>query len=257
MRKIIGKITAVLVAVAMITSVSEGYSLNGVKADEETILTTSEITIVGFQMKTTPTEEEGVTFRTIYTAPNIGSEITVNDSKYIVNNVGVVYTKDSNTSGNHEDNVLDDSYTILKPTPYVQPDVKEGNTYKYIGKKSYEGYVVTFGFLATENGAFETKDGYTSYVMSMTKMDAMVTNSLYVRAFIEATDEEGNDAIIYSEANTTSVAEIAYNVYIEGKAPSAEGHKYLYDTILNKLPENNPYYKNTEEEYGWSGIVKP
>lgn len=256
MKHLFRKISAVgLIMVLFVTAITS-TKLNTVSAAD--VLVSPEISVVGYQMKTDVSSGEGVTFRTVCKAPDIGSVITVNGKNYTITNLGTIYAKDPNRSGKVENKVLDKSYTELDTNPYPQSAIKDGYGFKYIGQKLYRDEIVTFGYIATEKGTIEKKDGYTSYIRTMTNMDNFVLNTLYVRAFVEAVDEDGNETIIYGEyAGLVSVAEIAYKVYTEGKAPSAEGHKYLYDTILNKLPTTNPFYKDTEEEYGWGAVVKP
>ena len=116
----------------------------------------------------------------------------------------------------------------------------------------------TRGYLATDEGIKQKSDGLTTYVRTMTNMDAYMVNSLWIRAFVVATDEAGKDVIIYGQyAFLTSFAQIAHKIYTAGLSPSLEEHKYLYKYILHKLPKFNPYYINNEEEYGWGGVVTP
>lgn len=258
MRKAAKKIIAVFMAFTMLLTISSDYHLNSVSADTEKILTTSEIYINGFQMKTNVTDSDGISFRTVYTAPDIGSQITVDNQKYTVNRVGTIFAKDPNTDGNYKNNILDSSFMLLNTKPYPQAGAEEGRGYKYIGHKAYDGHIVTLGFLATENGAFDTKDGYTSYIRTFLNMDEFLTNSFLVRGFMEASDQEGKSVIIYSKnIKELSIAALAYQVYVECKAADNKGHDYIYHTILNQLPSDNKYFLDTEVEFGWGPVIMP
>lgn len=252
MRQTVKKVIAVIFVFIMVISHMVDSKIMDIKAD--TVRTSPLITVEGYQIKTSGSEQEGITFRTVCKAPDIGSTITVDGKNYTVTNLGTIYSKDPNTSGNHQNNILDKSYTEINPIPYVQ-EGKEFD-FKYIGIRDYKGEYLTFGYIATEKGILEQNKGYTSYVRTITNIDSFVTNTIRARAFVEAVDEGGEIVIIYGQyASLMSVAEIAYKVYINGTAPSEAGHKYIYTNILHKLPVTNPYYKDIEEEYGWSGIV--
>lgn len=252
------KVSIVVLIMAMLAGILAKVEMKTVSAETSAVLTSSEISVEGYQMKTYATSEEGVTFRAVCKAPDIGSVITVDGKEYTVKSLGTIYTKDPNRNGKSENKVLTKSYTELDSVPYPTYAIKDGYGFKYIGQKNYQNKMVTFGYISTEAGIVEQKDGYTTYIRTMTNMDDYVLNTLWIRAFVEAIDEDGNETLIYGEkAAVTSVAKIAYQVYIGGKATNAEGHKYLYDTILSKLPESNPYYLDTEQEYGWGDVVVP
>ncbi len=253
MNNVFRKVSTVLLVIVLITGDIIGMNSNSVKAD--TVLTSPLISIVGYQIKTNVTTDEKVSFRTVCKAPDKGSVITVNEKNYIVENLGTIYVKDPNRSGNHSNIVLSKSYTLLDSVPCVEYGI-EDQAFKYIGKSMYRGTYLTFGYIATENGIIEKKNGYTSYIRTLTNMDSFVLNSLLVRAFVEAVDEDGNNVIIYGEsASKTSVAHIAGETYKKGAAPNKEGHEYLYDSILHTLPTSHPYYMNEPLEYGWAGVI--
>lgn len=253
--KFLKKIGAVCMSMILLTSAAFGMNICNVKA-EDTVLTSSEISVVGFQMKTNPTVSQGVTFRALCKAPKIGSTITVDSKDYKVTNLGIIYTKDINTSGDNANNSLDKSYTILNPQPFPSYAIKDGYDFKYIGSKDYLNSRVTFGYVASETGIVETVDGYTTYVRTMTNMDAYIRNSIFVRGFVEAIDENGDTVIIYGTyASVASVAQMAHMVYNGSKAPNKEGHDYIFNSILNKLPTYSPYYLENPLEYGWSVVV--
>lgn len=252
MNESLKKVSTVLLGIIMVISIVINILPEYVKAD--TVLTSPLITVEGYQIKTKVTEGQGITFRTICKAPDIGSMITVNGKKYTVTNLGTIYSKDPNTTGDNTKNILDKSYTELNPIPYFE---KERNLeFKYIGQKDYNGTFLTFGYIATDDGILEQKDGITSYVRTIKNINNFITNTIRARAFVEAVDEDGKDVIIYGQyASLMSVAEIAYKLYLKSGAPDEMSHKYLYTNILHKLPTSNPYYMDVEIEYGWSGIV--
>lgn len=252
---IIKNSTIIAISIILVLILILNCKLEPIKA-EDNILTSPEISIVGYQIKTTATPGEGIAFRTVCEAPVVGSVISLDNNKYTVKNVGTIYTKDVNTSGNNSSNVLDKSYTLLNITPYPEYAIPEGYGFKYIGQKEYLSKIVTFGYIASESGIYESKDDFCRYVRTITNMDAYVKNTMFVRAFVEATDELGNDVLIYGTyASVVSVAEIAYTVYKQGAATTAEGHEYLYNSILNKLPEYSPFYLSEPEAYGWNGGI--
>lgn len=256
MKHLFKKISAMILITMMFVTATTSMKLDVVSAAD--VLISPEISVVGYQMKTNVSSDEGVAFRTVCKAPDIGSVITVGEKNYTIIKHGTIYTKDPNRSGKAENKVLNKSYTELD-TDYVL-DTETVNKYgfEYVGKKAYDDKIVTFGYLATDIGIIKSEDGYTTYVRTMTNMDDYVLNTLHIRPYVEAVDEEGNKTIIYGQySSIVSVVEVAYKVYMESKAPSAEGHKYLYDSILSKVPTSNPFYKDTEEEYGWAGIMTP
>lgn len=256
MASLLKKVSAVVMAIVLIAGSAVNMNIYNVKA-EDTVLTSSEISVVGYQMKTDVTSRQGVSFRAICKAPAVGSVITVDEQEYTVTNVGTIYTKDINTSGVNSSNMLDKSYTELDPEPFPSYAVGDYG-FKYVGLKGYLNQRVTFGYIASGTGIIETSDGYSSYVRTLTNMDAYIRNSIFVRGFVEAQDAQGNDVLIYGEyAKVSSVAEIASLVYKQGKAPNKEGHEYIYNSILSKLPTTSPYYTDTEVEYGWSEPVNP
>ena len=257
MKHLLKKVCAVVLSVTMIAGMIANANRYCVKA--ATVLTSPDISVVGFQMKTNVSEQEGISFRAMCKAPSVGSTITVNGTNYTVTALGTIYSKDPNQTGKNEHNVLDKSYTELNPVPYFDEDIRREYGFKYIGMKTYQETVITFGYIATQQGILEQTAGYTTYVRTMTGMENYLLNTLRVRAFVEATNAEGDNVIIYGQYSTLiSVAEIAYKVYTKGEANNKEGHNYLYDTILSRLPETNSFYIDTPIEYGWGGgVVNP
>lgn len=258
MKKLLKRVGMVILASAFIVTASFCVTETNVEA-ETTILTCPDILVKGFQMKTNPSLSEGVCFRTICNAPNIGQTIQVSGQNYTVTGLGTIYAKDMNQSGDHSSNVLDKSYTQIIPETFGEAWKTDETGYKYIGEKGYRNRVVTFGYVATANGIGALgQDNKVGYTRTLTNMDRFLMNSLWVRAFVEAEDTSGNPVIIYGEkVSKISVASISYKIYVEGSAPTEEGHKYLFDYILNKLPETSPYFLENREEYGWGGIIPP
>ena len=256
MNKFIRKIVTLFMICSIAFSGIYSINNNTVNAAENTLVS-FDIQIVGCQIRTKAAMNEGVAFRTVCKAPDIGSTIEVEGKKYIVRKLGTIYSKDINTTGDNSKNLLDKSYTILNPIPYTD-NSKKNLDFSYIGDKYYNKVMYTRGYLATDEGIKQKSDGLTTYVRTMTNMDAYMVNSLWIRAFVVATDESGKDVIIYGQyAFLTSFAQIAHKIYTAGLSPSLEEHKYLYKYILHKLPKFNPYYINNEEEYGWGGVVTP
>lgn len=254
MNKKFHRVSTVLIAIAIIAGSAIGLNIYSVKAD--TVLTSPMISVVGYQIKTNATKEEQVSFRTVCKAPDKGSVITVDGKNYTITDLGTIYVKDPNRSGSNSNNVLNKSYTLLDSVPCEEYGIKD-QPFKYIGKSMYKGTYLTFGYVATEIGTIEKKEGYTTYVRTLTNMDSFVMNSLLVRAFAEAVDEEENHVIIYGElASQTSVANIANQIYKKSMAPNKEGHEYLFDSILHILPSNHPYYVDEPVEYGWGAVIQ-
>ena len=255
MRSLFQRVSTVFVVLSMIAGIvsTNMYHVNAAN----TMLTTPDISVTGYQIKTNGVSKMGVSFRTICKAPKVGSSIVIAGKNYTVKSLGTIYVKDPNRSGNNSNVVLTKSYTELRKTPYLQSAIQDGHGFKYIGSKDYQGRIVAFGYIATDEGILKTEDGETTYVRTMSNMDDFVLNSLFIRAFVEATDEDGNEVFIYGkDTSIISVAEIAYKVYMRSLAPNEEGHDYLYNAILHRLPTSNPFYKETPEEFGWGGVVE-
>lgn len=214
----------------------------------EVAITSDLITVEGFQIKTNNTKDT-VGFRTICKSPNEGSVITASDGKtYTVESMGTIYTLDPNTNGYRKNDVLNASYTILNPTPV------SGELHSYVGASLYNDAQRTYGYVATENAIVtswnpsDTTNTY--YVRTMLGMSkyTMLENSIHVRAFVVATD----GTIIYSKKTACiSVAEVADHLYKNSKSNNYTAHKYLYSSILNKVSNTNPYYRDATLPYGW------
>lgn len=229
---------------------------NIVVTDTPTCLTSPDVMVEGFQIKTNA-PEDNVGFRTICKAPNPGSDIFVSDGFYKVKSVGVIYTLDVNNNGYRKNDILDSSYTILNPT-VVSADITETKGYTYVGETLYDGAQRTYGYVATEDGIASnwnpTDDMNTYYIRTMDGMSehGILEYSIHVRAFVIATD----GTIIYGTSTASvSVAEVADYLYRNSKAQNYTGHQYLYNSILNKLTNTNPYYRTSPLSYGWDSSL--
>lgn len=220
------------------------------KAEQSAVLTSNEAAVKGFQIRSNG-EADNVAFRTVCRAPAVGDTIAAsNGETYTVKAVGTIYTLDINDTGYIVNDQLDESYTILDKNSV------EGEQFIYKGANLYNGAMVTYGYVATEMGTVKEWDDDDReglyYVRTMTGIDAKIQNTIHVRAFVVT--EEGE--IIYS-TNTvsTSVAQIADNLYTNSKSKNNTAHQYLYNAILNNsavLSVSNPYYRNMKILYGWN-----
>ena len=253
---------------AMIFSSICLYS-HSVNARENITLTSSQIGITGFQVRmANPGDELNVAFRAVCNAPNKGSRIVIGNTEYAVKEYGTIYALDPNNTGYKENDKLSEKYTLLDTTDYSY----RGEGYKYRGIEKYTfgtNYLSpAFGYLE-EHGVYadwdksDTENSY--YIRTMEMMNDFVSNTIHVRAFIEAEYVENGEtktALIYSEKiRTVSVAQIANYFYVNGMANNQPAHDYLYNSILHNtelLNKRNPYYLSSPIEYGWnSGIVTP
>ena len=248
--------------------VSKGTTSNEVEVvSENTMLKSDSITVEGFQIKTNGNryyntkgevlfDEEGsekkVAFRTICKAPDIGQNITVSGKNYTVKNTGVIYTIDPNSSGNSADDVLDNTYSILNTQAI------SGNEYTYRGARQYNNMDYTYGYVTTDNGILSKEDGTMKYVRTMSNNSyydsndstlKVMTNSFHVRGFVVAED----GTLIYgTDTVTMSIPEVANYLYKNVLSSNYNGHASLYDTILSKIDNKNPYYYNHKVDYGWN-----
>lgn len=246
---------------------SETVSIGGVTSG----ITSSEIAVEGFQIKTNDiANQTSVAFRTICKAPNVGSEITGSDGNtYTVQSMGTIYAIDTNYTGYKKNNHLVALYTFLD-SEAVDSTVQEKYGYKYVGANKYEGNNRTKGYIATEIGISNDWNAsdttHTYYVRTMEGMDEQMAYSMHVRAFVVATDADGNEVFIYGESTAvSSVAQIADYLYKNSMSRNYSAHKYLYTNILNsdylKADEaagretNNVYYRDVALDYGWNGIL--
>ena len=236
-----------------VTSTLNGVESEGSVSDAVevvSVLTTDNSAVEGFQIKTNGADSN-IAFRTVCKGLNVGSAITASDGNtYTVKQFGIIYALDRNQSGYRKDDALNTAYTILNP------DVVTGQQYSYEGKIQYAGSNVTYGFLASDGAVIKNWDTTdtenTYYVVTMNGINPQITNSIFVRSFIIATDTAENDTIIYGKKTAVmSVAEVADYLYRNSKAQNYSGHKYLFENILSKVDTTNPYFRNTTLPYGW------
>jgi len=225
-----------------------GYSIEGQTA------MSGDLNVEGFQIRINNPSEESVAYRTVCKAPNVGDTITAGGNSYTVASVGTIYTLDpTNKTGNHANDVLNASYTHLDSDP---EHIVEGEEYTYEGLQTYNSKNQTYGYVATGNAILSgwnaSDTEHTYYAMTMQGMDANMANTIFVRAFVKATD----GTIIYSPKTAiTSVARIANDLYTNNYVSNYAAHNYLYEAILHQsiLSENNNiYYRDTPLEYGWN-----
>lgn len=215
------------------------------------------ITIEGFQIKTN-NPGKNVAFRTVCKAPNVGKNIMASDGNtYKIKNIGTIYTLDINKDGTRENDVLDTSYTMLDPTA-VSSTITNEMGYTYVGANLYNETQRTFGYIATGAGIatnWNINDvDNTYYVRTMDggSQDSMMEYTIHVRAFIVTTD----GVIVYGKnTSSISIAEVADYLYESSKAPNYIAHQYLYNNILNKVSNINPYYRTEKLSYGWDSSL--
>ena len=231
------------------------------------ILKSTKVAIEGFQIQSNNTGAS-VSYRTLCRAPRIGTGITVDGETYTVAALGTSYALDPNDSGDNDDNVLNDSYTILDTDNPVT-----GQQYKYEGVKKYNNQNRTYGYEANETAIIDGwKEGDTAnayYAFTMQGMDEFACNTLWVRPFVKATKTvEGETVTVFIYGTITaytSVAEIADYLYGNSLAKNITSHQYLYSILNNSsiVPTSNPHHRyatGTEIEhgpvtYGWSNTL--
>lgn len=219
------------------------------------ILINESIGVEGFQIKTNNTSDK-VAFRAVCKAPNIGSKFTLGGREYTVKDVGTIYTLDTDTSGIHGNAKVGDEYTELSSTTVDNAE------HKYVGRKKYKEEQKeeqrTYGYLATEKGVYkdwnaeDTQNSY--YVRTMYDGEGytVVEHTIHVRAFIVATYNNKEYIVYGKNVAHMSIAEVANYIYENSLSSNFTGHKYLYESILSRLNQKNPYYKNSTVAYGWN-----
>lgn len=251
-RKMIATVSAMVMVVSSITVI------NTRGAEVETCITSDAVMVEGFQIKTNSTADN-VAFRTVCKAPNIGTSITGSDDiSYEIASMGTIYTLDVNSDGYRRNDVLDPVYTILNPNKLSDDIINDADRgYSYEGANLYNEEQRTYGYVATaEKGVVEGWNpddlDNTYYVRTMNKMsmENAMEYTIHVRAFAVATD----GTIIYgTKTASISVAELADYLYENSKAPNYTAHQYLYNNILTKVSNANPYYRTSTLPYGWDG----
>ncbi len=263
------KLVATMLMCSVAVNVMTFNTVNSISADEDTVLTSSEIKIFGSQIKmsTESTTVDSITYRMIGKAPKAGEQIEAGGNTYTVERVGMIYVLDDNKTGKAANTVLGDEYTLLDETSLTG----SGSNEYFVGRYQYKGKNRTFGYLASDQGmvpGFKSqdredgdKDNLCYYVRTMTNMDAIVANTMIQRPFVLCTD----GTIIYGEKiEKASVAEIAKNAYIGGKIGDRVSFNYVFDNILHtdymrecSEKYGNRCYLEEPEEWGWSPIVSP
>ena len=225
------------------------YPTINVGADE--IITSEAVSVRGFQIRTNDTSEVGVAFRTVCQAPTVGSVVAnISGVDYRVKEIGTIYTLNPLGEYGANDTLLDSE---LKS--YTDSSGKE--IYYYDGA----GCEYTKGFVATSDGIMPGQEGSTSgsvcYVRTLTQCNNCIATEYFVRAFVIAENESGDEIIVYgSSIKRVTIAEIADYLYTNSMASNYQGHTFLYNSILHVPADSyntNAYYRNAEEQYGWNG----
>lgn len=230
------------------------------EASTESILTSDEVGIKGFQIKTnnkiqygsTEGDFTGAAFRTVCMSPDT---VTANGKVYTVERRGTIYVMKGDNSSFSED------WTYLDTSQEKTATDSYGGTY-YPGENSS----TTYGYIATEEGMLENQDVddlnryyVRTLVFTQDKFKSVeayqqcLVTPIYARAFVEAKDENDNKILIYgTQIRKMSVAALAFDIYKKSLASNYQGHQYLYDSILHILPVDSPYYQEEELTYGWN-----
>ncbi len=240
--------------------------LDTIKKNEEDVLTVSEeiLSVEGFQIQTymqttTKAGVNDINFRTVCKAPNKGATFRASDgTEYTVEKYGTIYAIDkANVAGDYENSKLQPYHTLLDDNLSNDPN----GVPCYKGVNNYGGSVVAYGYEATPLGVIdgwdESKD-CTYYSRTMTGLNQLLGNAIYVRAFIVTKDKK----IIYSaKPLMTSVADIASYLYKNNMSKNVEAHDFLYQDILNSpllQAVSNKFYEESPREYGWnSSLYQP
>lgn len=262
MKKRLEKVIAAICAITMVMSFVTITNIKGEElnadateaAETQVYLTSESVKVEGFQIKTN-NPDNNVAFRTVCKVPNVGSSITASDGTiHEIAGMGTIYTLDVNNDGYRRNDILDLSYTVLDPTP-VSEDITASEGYNYVGANLYNEAQRTYGYIATKEKGIATDwnpqdTENTYYVRTMDGMsaDGAMEYTIHVRAFVITTD----GTIIYGKKMASiSVAELADYLYKNSKAQNYTGHQYLYNNILTKVSNANPYYRTTTLSYGW------
>lgn len=224
---------------------------------QQSILTSSDVSVLGFQMKTNWTETTDlIGFRSVCKAPSIGSKIKVGNTVYTVARIGTIETPEADS--NVDDIVYDKTCTYIES--YTMTDDQSADD-------TAAGRVAPFQIVhtATSEGIIGTDDGYSTYILTLRGAPGVMypANSIHVRAFVVTT----GGTIIYSkDAVKTSIVRVADYMYANSKISNVVGHEYLYNNILSVekfvptantdyfATKTNPYYRTEEQkvDYGWN-----
>lgn len=234
------------------------------------VLISDDVKIEGFQIKTNNrlnynNEEydmKGVAYRTICRAPQKGNEIEIAGENYTVQDMGTIYLPD--VSGDRYSG--SDMYLNLEGG--VIEERKDTGDYQYT-VKYYKGYNnLAYGYIASDIGVLlsgvNEGENDTLYVRTLVTSPDFCENNeaayyqfmitkMHIRAFVVAKDSDGKDVIIYGKnTENVSIAEIADYIYKNSMASNFQGHKFLYEQILNRIDSSNPYYRAEMVSYGWN-----
>lgn len=225
-----------------------------ISGTQTVLLTSSDISVTGFQMKTNwpdeDTQRNQIGFRTVCKAPNIGGNITADGVTYTVAKIGTIYTMEPDT--NIPDGIsFGASCTLLNSYNLADGTYNSVNPY---------ALAVT---ATEENGIWKKDNIYSSYVQTLqgTIGELHPGNKIHMRAFVVTT---GGTIIYSSKAVSTSIARVAAYMYQQSLSSNYKGHDYLYQKMVNVerfvptvntdmfVAKTNEYYRNTTVVYGWN-----
>lgn len=250
------KIIAAICTIALVISSMAIYKREVVNADEEPIdlvtdcVTSEEFSVIGFQIKVNDNDTSARTgFRVVAKIPKSGTVKDTNGVEHTVDHFGTVYALDDNDTGLKENNVYNKNYTILNG------EGVSGEEWEFEGINNGSR---TVGYAVTDEAFLPNwtpkDEKYDYYAMTMMDVDsAILEHTIFVRPYF--VDENGN--IIYaSQVVSTSIAQVANDLYINSKMPNVVAHNYLYDNILHSsYTQHNCYHLDSPQEYGWGGGI--
>lgn len=224
-----------------------------ISGSHSNLLTSSDIFVKGFQMKTnwdeSYTGDTQFGIRTVCQTPNIGESIIVNNVTYTVAKVGAIYTIEPDYNA-PEDVVFDSTCTLLHYDEETGEYLPNVDIFETKIEASEKGIVSVDGINAT----------YVQTIEALMKQFP-VANKIHARAYIITT----GGTIIYSQKSVnTSVARAAAYMYNKSMATNIAGHQYLFNNFVNvenftldansyfETPKANPYYSTTTVAYGWN-----
>lgn len=235
-----------------------------ISGSQTVLLTSNEVSISGFQMKTNFGDSESkdeIGFRSVCQAPNIGGSITVGQNTYTVARMGTLYTiePDKNIE---KGTSFTPSGMLLKSYDINNTDESYKNGMD-TAAKTVNPYTLVVR-ATEEKGIMEKDSTYSTYVQTLIGTIGQLHpgNKIHVRAFVVTS----GGTIIYSKKSvSTSIARVAAYMYQNSLSTNYRGHEYLYQKIVNVekfVPDEestnlfdkiaNPYYRNKPLEYGWN-----
>ncbi|WP_302669223.1 CARDB domain-containing protein [Eubacterium sp. AF15-50] len=214
MRKILRRALAIVLTAVTIVQPMAGYPSIAKAADDN-----ASISINGYQISSIV---EG--YRTIYTLSDSKSQVAVNSDGSA--KVGLIYGIGDSVSnadtdlviGNVGGNIINSSASITGKS-----DIN------YSKDSSDQSYVMTMKF----------GDGVSA---------AFYNAKIYIRAYAQLKD----GSYIYSNAKSLTIYKLADYLYKNIMMSNAQGHSYLYDSILSVT---NSSYK--EVSYDWNHAIVP